>query len=87
MAWTIEFESRANKQLDKLGRHDAAQIVNYLHEIAALDDPRSRGHVLVGQLRGLWRYRVGSWRIVCRLEDARLVVLVLKIGHRREVYR
>ncbi len=87
MVWTIEFEGRADKQLDKLNRRDAAQLISYLEETAALDDPRSRGHILFGQLGGLWRYRVRDWRIVCRIEDARLVVLVLKVGHRREVYR
>jgi mRNA interferase RelE/StbE len=86
LAWAVEFEARANKQLDKLNRRDAARIVKLLDEVAALDDPRSRGHVLVGQMAGLWRYRAGDWRIVCQLVDHKLVVLVLKIGHRREVY-
>ena len=82
MAWAINFEARADKQLDKLNRHDAAQIVSYLDVIALLDDPRSRGHALVGTMAGLWRYRVGDWRVVCRIEDRKLVVLVIKIGHR-----
>jgi len=87
LAWTIEYADGIEKALRKLGRRDAAQILKYLDEIAALENPRTRGHALVGQLTGLWRYRVGDWRVVCRIEDHRLVVLVLKIGHRREVYR
>jgi mRNA interferase RelE/StbE len=87
LAWTVEFEAKADKQLDKLNRHDAARIISALEHIAALDDPRQRGHLLVGQFSGLWRYCVGDWRIVVRIEDDRLVVVVLTIAHRREVYR
>ena len=86
MGWAIEFEARAERQLEKLNRRDAARIIALLDAIAALADPRMRGHALKGQLAGLWRYRAGDWRVVCRLEDHRLVVLVVKIGHRREVY-
>jgi mRNA interferase RelE/StbE len=55
--------------------------------IASLDDPRSTGHSLTGQLSGLWRYRVGDFRIICDIQDQRLVVLVVEIGHRSEIYR
>lgn len=87
MAWTIEFERKADRQLDKLNRRDAARIVKLLDEVAELDDPRSRGHALTGDLGGLWRYRAGDWRIITRIEDHRVVVIVVEIGHRREVYR
>lgn len=87
MAWTIEFERKADKQLDKLNPREAARIVKLLDEVALLDDPRLRGHALTGDLGGLWRYRVGDWRIVARFEDRRVVILVVEIGHRREVYR
>lgn len=87
MAWRIEFERRADKQLDKLDPEDAKRILRGLDEIAALDDPRQRGHGLVGNMAGLWRYRFGDWRVVARIEKDCLVILVLKIGHRREVYR
>lgn len=86
MAWSIEFDARAEKQLTKLNKRDAAKIVKLLNEVAGLDNPRSRGHGLVGQLGGLWRYRTGDWRVICNIEDQRVTVLVLKIGHRREVY-
>lgn len=86
MAWTIEFEARADKQLTKLNGRDAARIVALLDEIAALENPRLRGHALVGKFAGLWRYRADDWRVICRIEDNHFVVLVLKIGHRREVY-
>ena len=87
MAWKVEFEARADKQLDKLNRHDAARIIKLLEEVALLDDPTVRGHALVGNLRGLWRYRVEGWRVIVRLEHGRLVILVIEIGHRSNVYR
>ena len=58
-----------------------------LEEIANLDDPRSRGKALTGNLAGLWRYRVGDYRVVCDIEDGVLVILVVDVAHRREVYR
>jgi mRNA interferase RelE/StbE len=87
LAWTIEFERKADKQLDKINPRDAARIVKLLEEIAALDDPRTRGRALTGDLGGLWRYRYGDWRIIARIENQKLVILVIAIGHRREVYR
>ena len=88
MAWTVEISAPAQKSLRKLGKVEADRITLALLEIAALGDPRLRGHILVGGLAGLWRYRVGDWRVVCRrIEDGRLVVLVVTIAHRREIYR
>jgi mRNA interferase RelE/StbE len=86
LGWTLEYTLSARKSLRKLSVRVADRITLSLAEIAALDDPRLRGHALVGKLRGLWRYRVEDWRIIVRLEDQRMVVLVLAIGHRREVY-
>ena len=86
MAWRVEVDLRAARALRKLDRTIAARIVGYLEEAVA-SDPRARGKALVGELGGFWRYRVGDWRVTCRIEDARLVVLVIEVGHRREVYR
>ena len=88
MAWTIEYSETALKQLRKLDRSISHKIVDYLaNRIALLEDPRSEGHALTGGLKGHWRYRVGDYRIVCEVKDQVLLVFVLKIGHRREVYR
>lgn len=86
MGWTLEYTPAARKSLRKLNVKVAERITSSIAEIATLDDPRLRGHALVGKLRGLWRYRIEDWRIIVRIEDRRLVVLVLAIGHRREVY-
>ena len=88
MAWTIELSGGAEKTLKKLDRQAAQRIVRFLRErVAEGEDPRSTGKALQGPLAGLWRYRVGDFRIICEIEDGKLVVLVLTIGHRGDVYR
>ena len=88
MAWNVDFNETAKHQLTKLDRQWQSAILDYLEDrIATLDDPRSRGKPLVGDKKGLWRYRVGDYRILCELRDHELVVLVVTIGHRRQVYR
>ena len=86
MAWTIEWTEAAKKQLRKLDRQLARQIVDYVDKKASRD-PRAQGKALTAQFASLWRYRVGDHRVVVSIEDARLVVLVVRVGHRREVYR
>ena len=87
MAWQIEVSDGARNQIKKLDPPVARRIVAFLHKrLALLDDPRSLGVALQAKDK-LWRYRVGDFRIVCSLEDDRLVIVVLKVGHRRDVYR
>ncbi len=88
MAWTIEFAKQAEKNLGKLDPGARKSILRYLRDrVIASQDPRQLGKALRGELGGLWRYRVGDCRIICQLEDAKLIVLVLRVAHRREVYR
>ncbi|GAB6064773.1 type II toxin-antitoxin system RelE family toxin [Deferrisoma palaeochoriense] len=87
MGWTIEYLASARKDVRALDAEARRRIRRYLERLATLDDPRSVGAPLKGRLHDLWRYRVGPYRIVAKLEDDRLVVLVVRIGHRREVYR
>lgn len=88
MAWTIEYTATARKQLHKLDRQMAQRIDGFLAErIAKRADPREIGKQLSGPLGDLWRYRVGNYRILVDLQDERLVVQVLRIGHRRHIYR
>ncbi|HEX3985429.1 MAG TPA: type II toxin-antitoxin system RelE/ParE family toxin [Acidobacteriaceae bacterium] len=88
MAWTIVFSDLAKKNLAKMDAQTARRITAFLRErVASLDNPRSIGQALQGSTLGnLWRYRVGDYRIVCDLQDGKVIVLVLRIGHRREVY-
>lgn len=87
MAWTIEVSEKAVRSLRKMDKQTARRIRDELSEIAKLEDPRSRGKVLTGNLAGVWRYRVGDYRILCDIEDGRLVILVVDVAHRREVYK
>lgn len=88
MAWTIEYTETAKNQLGKLDRAIARRIVDYMDQrIAPLEDACSTGKMLTGALGGLWRYRVGDVRVICEIQKGILRVLVVEIGHRREVYR
>jgi len=85
--WTVEFDDRARRELRKLDPKIQQTILRYLRErVAGAEDPRQFGKPLRMILAGLWRYRVGDYRLICRFEENRLVVLVLKVAHRREVY-
>lgn len=87
MAWNVEFLDTAKRQLRKIDKTWQAALLDYLEdEIAPLQDPRSRGKALVGDKQGLWRYRVGDYRILCEIKDTELVITAVAIGHRREVY-
>lgn len=89
MAWRIEFEDVAMKELAKLDKPVARRIVAFLRErVAVLDDPRSIGEALRGSKLGeFWKYRVGDYRIITNIEDGVMRILVLKVGNRREVYK
>jgi mRNA interferase RelE/StbE len=85
--WRVEFDRDAARDLRKLGADAERKILRYLRQrIATADNPRRFGRPLTGDLRGLWRYRVGDYRIVAAIEEHRFVVLVVAVGHRREVY-
>jgi mRNA interferase RelE/StbE len=89
MAWKIEISPAADRELTKLDAQHAKRILKFLHErLAKLDDPRSIGKALQGSRLGeFWKYRVGDYRLISKIEDDRLVVLVLRVGHRKEIYR
>lgn len=88
MAWTIRFDPRAERDLAGLGREEAKRIARTLRDrIALLDDPRKLGDALAGGWSGYWRYRVGDYRVIARIEDAQVTILVVRVAHRRQVYR
>jgi mRNA interferase RelE/StbE len=85
--WQIDFHSAAARELRKLGKPAQIDILRYLRlRIATSDDPRRFGRPLTRDLKGLWRYRVGDLRIVAEIDDGRFMVLVVTMGHRRDVY-
>ncbi|MDQ5908782.1 MAG: mRNA interferase RelE/StbE [Pseudomonadota bacterium] len=88
MVWAVELAESAADELDKLDLVTQQRIWRYLRgRLARTVNPRQTGKALTGSYSGLWRYRVGDYRLVCRIEDARLVVLVVKVGHRRNAYQ
>ncbi|MEK0371932.1 type II toxin-antitoxin system RelE family toxin [Corynebacterium mastitidis] len=86
MRWSVELSRDAARVLRKLDPQTSRRIRRALKAIESLDDPRARGKALTGRLAGLWRYRVGDYRLVCDLVDSRLVVVVIEVGHRSHVY-
>jgi len=89
MAYRVELSEGVDRELDKLDAQHCQRILRFLNErVAKLDDPRSIGQALRGSRLGeFWKYRVGDYRLICRIEDDRLLILVLRLGHRREIYR
>lgn len=88
MAWRVEFDEAAKKELAKLDKPVARRITSFLRERVSSGDPRSIGSALKGSKLGeFWKYRVGDYRVIASIEDGALRVLVVRIGNRREVYR
>ncbi len=87
---TIEYTVEFQKQIKKLKKNNiqiVKKIQKYLTEIEMLENPRTRGKSLMGNLSGIWRYRVGDYRILCRIVDDELIIYALEVGHRKEVYK
>lgn len=89
MVWRIEYLRSARKDIESLDRQTAIRIRRFLEErLSSLDDPRSIGEALKGsKLGALWKYRVGDYRIIASIEDDAVRILVIRIGHRKNVYQ
>lgn len=88
MSWSVETTPRFDREFKKLDRFTQRMVKNWVvKNLQGAIDPRLHGKALTGNLRGLWRYRIGDYRLICKMEDDRLVILALSVGHRREVYR
>jgi mRNA interferase RelE/StbE len=87
--WTIEYAKSVQKSVRKLDHQTQTRLRKYLEtRLAVAKDPRSLGRPLQGsQFQNLWRFRVGDYRIIAQIEDDKVRILVLRIGHRREIYR
>jgi len=87
LAWTVEVSDYAEKQLRKLDKPIQKQLLDWLEDrIEGCKNPRHFGEPLRGEMAGLWRYRIGDYRVICEIQDQQLVVLALAVGHRREIY-
>lgn len=87
MVWRIEFDEAAAKDLKKLPQSEQKKILKAIRHIAALPTPRTAGKALKGSFGTLWRYRMGNYRIICKIEDSILVILVVAVGHRKNIYK
>lgn len=87
MSYKIDFSETSLKQLRKLDNLSRKRILNYVNDVLAkVENPRILGKALTGDLKGLWRYRIGNLRIVCHIQDNNLLSLILKVAHRKEIY-
>lgn len=84
---TVEYLKEAAKELEKLDKPIQKQIIDYMNEVKNLENPRSRGKGLTSNLSGLCRYRVGNYRIICNIQDDKILITVVRISHRSEVYK
>ena len=88
MAWTIRFSSSAKTSLAKIDKPEARRIMLFLRErIEPIENPRSLGKALSGRLGTLWRYRIENYRLICDIRDQELIILVIRIGNRKDVYQ
>jgi len=86
--WAVEINRTAQKQIHKLDHKAQEAIIRFLRErVQPAEDPRQWGKPLRGEKQGLWRYRVGNYRLICDIQDEKITVLVLAVGHRKDVYR
>jgi mRNA interferase RelE/StbE len=87
MSWTIDFDAHALKAFEKLDKTVKNRLERFLDGLEQSDNPRQQGKALNGKYKGLWRYRVGDYRMICNIQDNQLIILVLELGHRKEVYK
>ncbi len=86
MVWKIDFTRRAEKALSKIDTTSAKRILKELNIVSQIDNSRSKGRALKGELTGYWRYRVGNYRVICDIVDSQMLVLAIDLGHRRDIY-
>jgi mRNA interferase RelE/StbE len=85
--WKIEWDSKALKEAKKLDKNARKQIVKYLEQrVLESQDPYQHGKPLKGSKAGIWRYRVGDYRILCHIENQTCIILVIAVGHRKDIY-
>lgn len=88
MTWTVNYSKRAIKALSKIDPSIRQRLLSFIDDtLSGLDDPKQLGKALTGKYKGLWRYRVGNYRLICNIEDNELIILVLELGHRKDIYK
>lgn len=88
MGYRIEYDPKAKKRLKRLDAQDRKRIKTWIeHHLVDCENPREHGKALVGPLSGLWRYRVGRYRVLAKIEDEEILILIVDVGHRQGVYK
>lgn len=88
MTWTIKFNDDAKKQFKKLDKSIANRIIRFMSErLMESKNPRVFGDALKGSLSGLWKYRIGNYRLLCHIDDNTVTILVISVGHRKDIYK
>ncbi|MBQ6435447.1 MAG: type II toxin-antitoxin system RelE/ParE family toxin [Synergistaceae bacterium] len=87
MHWKIEYSIEAQNKILKLDKTIRKRIENFVERLSELPSPRMRGEALTGNLSEFWKYRVGDYRLICRIQDDKLIVLVVTVGHRSRIYK
>ncbi|MDR2457853.1 MAG: type II toxin-antitoxin system RelE/ParE family toxin [Clostridiales Family XIII bacterium] len=86
-SWKVEFDEKSRKIFNKFSETVKEQILKYLQKVEQSNDPKAFGKSLVGDRKGIWRCRVGDYRILCEIINEELLILVIDVGHRREIYK
>ena len=83
----VKYSETALKSLKKLDKHTQKLIITYMDNIEKLEEPRARGKALSANLKGFWRYRVSDYRIICQIIDDELIICVIDLDHRKQIYK
>lgn len=87
MSYNVVFTETAKKQLKKMDKHTAALILGWIRKnLEGCTNPRQHGKALLADKSGQWRYRVGDYRLIAHIEDEKIIILILNVGHRRDIY-
>lgn len=87
MSYNVQYSKQAIKELKKLDRFTRQMIYSWIDKnLSDCEDPRQHGKALTANRKGQWRYRIGDYRLICDIQDDKLVILALTVGHRRDIY-
>ena len=88
MIYKVEFTANALKDLKKMDRHTAALILGWIRKnLENCENPRLHGKGLTANRSGEWRYRIGDYRILAKIDDTKITIFIVNVGHRREIYK
>ena len=86
MSYQLLYTDKALKQLKKMDKHSQRLVTGYLRNLEKLAEPRAKGKALSANLKGFWRYRIGDYRVICEIDDAKIIIIVIDGGHRNQIY-